>query len=86
MGDWKLVHNGRVRANATAHDGPETWELFNLADDPSEKTDLSREKPEIFDRLKKKLAALAAEAVEPNIPPNRAPAGFVVPEVWGQAD
>ena len=23
MGDWKLVHNGQVPANATAYDGPD---------------------------------------------------------------
>jgi arylsulfatase A-like enzyme len=26
MGDWKLVHNGRVSANARSYDGPEIWE------------------------------------------------------------
>ncbi len=86
MGDWKLVHNGSVRANANAYDGPETWELFNLKDDPIEKKDLGREQPEVLARLRKKLEELRAGAVEPHFPPNQAPEGFVVPEVWGQAE
>ncbi|BCX48055.1 hypothetical protein HAHE_19630 [Haloferula helveola] len=86
MGDWKLVHNGGVRANANSHDGPEVWELFNIADDPFEKNDLSGEKPEVLSRLRKKLEELKAESAEPHLLPNQAPEGFVVPKVWGQAE
>lgn len=39
-GDWKLVF----------HDGP-GWQLFNLADDPEERNDLSGTQPEVFDQL-----------------------------------
>ncbi len=86
IGDWKLVHNGRVRANETAYHGPETWELFNVAVDPFEKKDRSGDEPKVLARLQEKLKALKAESVRPNIPPNEPPAGFAVPEVWGQAD
>jgi len=86
MGDWKLVHNGHVSANATKADKKETWELFNIKTDPAEKTDSSQKRPEIFKRLKEKLAQLENEAVEPNIPPNRAKADFVFPKIWGQKE
>lgn len=82
MGDWKLVHNGGVTAHATSYDGPQIWELFNIKADPFEKTNLAKEKPEIFERLKEKLMKLGEEALEPNIAPNEPPAGFVFPKVW----
>ncbi len=85
MGDWKLVHNGELAANATAYSGPQVWELFDIKNDPFEKANLAKEKPEIFDRLQKKLMELAEEAVEPNIPPNVAPADFTFPKVWGHS-
>lgn len=84
VGDWKIVHNGHVTANVTSASPKEKWELFNLADDPSERTDLRERKPEKFRQLKARLGVLAAEAVKPNIPPNRPPADFVVPKVWGE--
>lgn len=86
MGDWKLVHNGGVTANATSHNGPHTWELFHLKNDPFEKTNLAKEEPETLNRLRKKLRELADEAVEPNTPPNVAPADFVFPKVWGHSE
>ena len=84
MGDWKIIRNGHVSANATNGPKQSTWELFNIAEDPSEKSDLKEEQPEIFAKLKAKYNELARSAVKPNIPPNRAPKGFVVPKVWGE--
>jgi arylsulfatase A-like enzyme len=53
--DWKIVQ-------PVKRDRPEDWtpkwELYNLADDPGEKNDLSEQHPEIVERL----AAYAAEA------------------------
>lgn len=86
VGDWKLIRNGHVAANATAAGEDEVLELFNIATDPSEKRDVSEIHPDIVLRLKGKLDQLADEAVEANIPPNRAPQGFQVPKVWGHAD
>jgi arylsulfatase A-like enzyme len=86
MGDWKLVHNGQANANATTAAGKENWELFDLGKDPYEKNDLSKKRPKEFNRLKKKLAELAGEAVAPNIPPNRAPDDFKAPKVWGHPE
>jgi arylsulfatase A-like enzyme len=83
-GDWKIIHNSQLTANATELKGKESWELFNIAKDPSEKTDLATKYPELLARLRTKLEAVAAEAVTPNIPPNKAPANFKVPAVWGE--
>lgn len=84
VGDWKLIHNGGVSANATSNAGDESWELFNIRDDISEKNDVKAQQPEVFQRLRNQLAKLTVEAVPPNIPPNRAPRGFKVPKVWGE--
>ena len=86
MGNWKLIHNGHVRANATQPDPTETWELFDIANDRSEQHDLSRQRPEVLQRLKAKLTAMAREAAPANIPPNRPPKGFRAPKIWGQSD
>lgn len=84
MGKWKLVHNGGVQANATKDPGKATLELFDIAADPNERTDLSAEHAEIVTKLRTRLDKLRDEAVTPNIPPNTPPAGFVTPEVWGE--
>jgi arylsulfatase A-like enzyme len=44
-GDWKLVHNSPFRP----------LELFNLADDPSESSDLASREPKVRDRLAREL-------------------------------
>jgi arylsulfatase A-like enzyme len=85
MGDWKLVHNGHAGANTTAVRGEETWELFNIRQDPSEEHDVSQQHPDVVERLKAKLDALGREAIKPNIPPNKPPPRFETPKVWGQA-
>lgn len=84
VGDWKLIHNGGVKANQTHPGLKETWELFNISKDPGETKDRSKDRPEVLVRLQKKLADFASQAVEPNIPPNRAPPGFTVPKIWGE--
>jgi len=42
QGDWKITWD------ATAPDGERRWEMFNLADDPSEQFDLAEDEPERF--------------------------------------
>ncbi len=83
MGDWKLVHNGEATAITTTAIEKETWELFNLKNDPFEKVNLYAKHPERVQRLKKKLAELAGQAAAPHMPPNRLPEDFSVPKVWG---
>jgi arylsulfatase A-like enzyme len=51
-GPWKLVSHGKQ-------------ELFNIAEDPYEKTDLSAKEPEKLKELADRLAAYAREAVPP---------------------
>ncbi|MCA9068144.1 MAG: hypothetical protein KDA84_04440, partial [Planctomycetaceae bacterium] len=82
VGEWKLVHNGQVGANATSLNGKERFELFHISKDPSEENDLSAADPEKLTELKNRLKEYAKEAVEPNIPPNQMPANFMVPKVW----
>jgi len=86
-GNWKLVHNGKLRANYTG-DPPavDTYELFNLSDDPFEKNDLSRTNPQKFRELQRRLRSYAAEAAPANIPPNRMPEDFKTPKAWGHPD
>jgi arylsulfatase A-like enzyme len=86
-GDWKLV----VRNGADDPDGnplkkkdKESVELFNLKDDPYEKTNLAEKNPEKFKELKDVLAAYAKQAVTPKSKPK--PADFVSPKVWGEKD
>jgi arylsulfatase A-like enzyme len=86
IGDWKLIRNGDVGANATSAPDEDSWELYNIREDVSEKTDLKVQRPAIVQRLAAKLARLEREAAKPNIPPNRAPRGFQVPKIWGHAD
>ena len=86
MGDWKLVRNGKATAIETTSTGPETWELFNLKSDPSEKNDLKAKRKAVFQKLKKKLEELAGQAIAPNMPSNRLPDDFKVPEIWGHPE
>ncbi len=84
VGDWKLIHNGHVGANATQAAKNETWELFNIREDVSETKDRKILEPSVFAQLRLRLAKLSEEAAPANIPPNQAPEGFQVPKVWGE--
>lgn len=89
-GDWKLV----VRNGADDPDGGEApapkkkgkdkdgVELFNLKDDPFEKTDLADKHPERAKELQAKLSGFAKHAVAPKAKPK--PKDFVTPKVWGE--
>ncbi|MBN2130682.1 MAG: arylsulfatase [Sedimentisphaerales bacterium] len=86
-GNWKLVHNGNLRANY-AGDPPtvDTYELFNLSDDPFEKNDLSQTNPQKLRELQRRLRSYAAEAAPANVPPHRMPEDFKTPKAWGHPD
>jgi arylsulfatase A-like enzyme len=90
MGDWKLVLNGGA---GDSDEGPKAKkkkkaaakanvELFNLAEDPNEKTNLAASQPEKVAALKAKLAEFAAQALPPKGGPQ--PKNYVVPKVWGE--
>jgi arylsulfatase A-like enzyme len=86
-GAWKLV----VRTGTDDGSGrpakkrrKESVELFNLKDDPGEKTNLAASNPEKVKELKATLATFARQAVAPKARPK--PRGFVAPRVWGEKE
>jgi arylsulfatase I/J len=90
VGAWKLVLNGQAAANemleiekdGSASTGPETVELFNLTEDPSEKTNLAAGHAEKVKQLRARYDALASQALPPSIKPRAA--DFSVPKIWGE--
>jgi len=52
-GDWKILADPLL----------ETFELHNMADDPREMSDLSRQYPEVFERLKQELIAYDSDVL-----------------------
>jgi len=85
MGDWKLVRNGKSNDDEEEHEGakredraekrrekrdtPDTYELFNLARDVSETTNLAGSEPERVKQLRDRLDVFAREAVPPILKP-----------------
>jgi arylsulfatase A-like enzyme len=96
VGDWKLVLNGAVGtgeddetpAPAARKKGKKQQraavELFNLAQDLSEKHNLAAEQPEKVKELRARYDVLAKQAVTPRNQPQ--PADYKAPKVWGQPD
>ncbi len=85
-GDWKLLYNGNIGANNAGPVDKKVFELFNISEDPYEKNNLADKYPQKFQELKRRLEQYAAEAVKPNIPPNRMPKDFKVPKAWGHPE
>lgn len=84
-GDWKLV----VKTATEDPDGEPgkalakpSVELFNLKDDPYEKTNLAEKQPEKVAELRKALDGYAKQAVPPKAKPKAK--DFVTPKVWGE--
>lgn len=85
MGDWKLVRNGsegddeetgdsktreeKMRKRQAQRTAADSFELFNLADDPSEMKNLARSEPERLGQLRERLERFAREAVPPILKP-----------------
>lgn len=87
VGDWKLVvTSGREDPDGAPAkaDGTKSVELFNLKDDPYEKTNLAAKEPTKLKELQDRLAEFARQAVPPKARPK--PRDFVVPKVWGEKD
>ena len=72
---------GQPKKKAKKSQG-EVVELFNLADDPSEKTNLAAQHPERVRELRARLDAYAKEAVPPKSAPKKK--DFQSPKVWGE--
>jgi arylsulfatase A-like enzyme len=93
VGDWKLVRNGHLFSIVSNEGKPDKFELFNLADDPSEEHDLSDAHPEKLEELKSRLEKYTDEAVTPfkatiEWPPKKEPGQWQwsdTPKCWGQA-
>ena len=98
VGDWKLVLNGSVGSSeeddespspargkqAARRNQPPKVELFNLAQDLSEKHDLAAENPDKVKELRARYDTFAKQAAKPgNLP--RAP-GYTAPKVYGEQD
>ncbi len=60
VGDWKLLRhpNNKAVESLTYKKGPGKFELFNLADDPGETTNLMEQQPERARTLKARLQAI----------------------------
>lgn len=76
----KKAKQAETKSDAT---GPRI-ELFNLADDLSEKTNLADKHPDKVKELRTRLEALAKQAVPPKSAPKSAE--FKSPKVWGEKD
>ncbi len=83
QGNWKLVKNGQINANATSGSPTDRYELFDLSSPQGEETDLSSHEPQRLAELKARLAEYARQAVPPNIAANKPPQDFQKPAVWG---
>jgi arylsulfatase A-like enzyme len=98
FGDWKLVVNGAVgvgeeeveqpapakRKKAARKNQSSPVELFNLAQDLSEKNNLASEQPDKVKALRARYDAFAKQAAKPGNQPK--PADYKAPKVWGEKD
>jgi len=85
-GDWKLIVRRDEPADkkAAAKDkGGVAVELYNLADDPYEKSDIADKHSDKVKELRKKLRELAAQAAPPKAKPM--PKDYKAPAIWGDA-
>jgi arylsulfatase A-like enzyme len=90
-GDWKLVLNGNAKDDPDGKAEPKKGkkgvplvELFNLANDPAEKTNLAEREPERVRELRARIEAYARQAVPPKAAPKAK--DFQSPKVWGERD
>jgi arylsulfatase A-like enzyme len=72
----------KKKKNAADKTGAGGVELFNLASDPYEKTNLADANPAKVKELRARLDAFSREAVPPKA--EGQPANYKVPRVWGE--
>jgi len=84
-GQWKLITHKANGANPARgrRRSRNAVELFNVASDPYEKSNVAQEHPDKVKELRRQLKIFADQAVPPKAVPQ--PADFVVPQVWGEA-
>lgn len=81
-GNWKLhVKEGKKRRGRNGN--RPAVELYDLASDPYEQTNVADENPEKVQELRKAFNRLAKQAVPPKSKPD--PKTYKVPAVWGEA-
>jgi arylsulfatase A-like enzyme len=86
MGDWKLViHHGVSDSDdtETAPSAKKSVELYNLANDPYEKTNLASTETDRTKSMRTKLDQYAAEAIAAKAKPKGK--SFITPKVWGES-
>jgi arylsulfatase I/J len=83
-GPWKLVATNTPLGDESSAPAPGSLELFNLQQDPYEKTNLAEQDPQRTADLLKRLHAYARQAIAPKASP--AAPGFKAPAVWGEND
>ena len=81
---WKLIVVGPdIRRDGGFQTEKHRVELYNVREDPSEKTDRAREKKGLVDELGAKLVAFRQSEPKQSLPPiNRPPRGFEPPQNW----
>jgi arylsulfatase A-like enzyme len=87
-GDWKLIvrqtaARPRPRARRRQVQQGQDVELYNLNEDPYERTNLADQEPAKVKELKSRLAKFAEQAAPPKAGPE--PESFKAPKVWGEA-
>jgi arylsulfatase B len=84
---WKLVVKGPdVRREGGYRTPAHTVELFNLSEDPLERTDRATDHPQTVAKLGEKVLLFRRSEPADSLPPiNRAPPGFRPPAQWRNA-
>lgn len=83
-GDWKIVHHRR-RADPRRPTEQAGFQLYNLRQDPSEKTDLSASNPAEFAAMKQRLARYR-QAMVPSLGGSGPMPKGKRPQRWGHPD
>jgi arylsulfatase A-like enzyme len=88
MGDWKLVLGGGLEvedeSETTRSRDTKKVELFHLASDLGEQTNLAAQEPARLNEMRARLTAYAQQQVAPKSAPKAK--NFKAPAVWGQFD
>ncbi len=85
VGTWKLIVHGKLPA--AEGEKPQRVELYNLAEDIREGTNLAEKEPKRVVEMLVRLNAYARAAVPPKGAGAQAkPADFKAPKVWGEKD
>jgi len=83
-GDWKLLINGTAPTQLRKKGNQRLIELFNISQDPSEKSNLAKKYPEKVKSLMQRIEFYAEQASKPKeTNPTKKPKDFKAPKLWG---